>query len=107
MAGGALDWTIANVTTWSLPEALPSGSHWVALTSRDRAGNANPSDTNQQGDAPYFEFTIDLVPPVSAVESLAAQQTAHCLPRRRGLGPTMLPEWQPTTSSSKKTMARG
>lgn len=78
--GGALDWTIANVTTWSPSEPLSSGSHWVALTSRDKAGNVNPADTNQQGAAPYFQFTIDTILPTSAVAPLPAQQTDIAFP---------------------------
>lgn len=80
VGSGALDWTIAHVTSWSPSEPLASGSHWVALTSRDRAGNVNPADTNQQGDAPFFEFTIDLVAPASAVEPLATQQATPIFP---------------------------
>ena len=72
------DWTIDNVTYWTVPDsaALADGSHFVAITSMDNTGLVNPTDTNTQGDAPYYEFIVDTVAPASAVAALPETTTA-------------------------------
>ncbi len=69
------DWWVGNVTAFTVPSALSDGQHHFAVTSKDRFGNVNPSNTNQQGDAPYYTFYVDTTPPSSAVSALAAEQS--------------------------------
>jgi len=59
------DWSIGISTSWSVPVDLPDGPHFVALTSRDKAGNVNPANTNQKGDAIYYDFVVDTAPPAN------------------------------------------
>lgn len=68
------DWSIGNITAFAVPEALPDGEHIFAVTSIDRVGNINPTNTNRQGDAPYYTFYVDTVAPSSTVNALAAEQ---------------------------------
>jgi uncharacterized protein YkwD len=71
------DWDIGNVTSWTVPDsaALADGSHFVAITSRDNTGLVNPTNTNTQGDAPYYEFIVDTVAPASTVATLPGTMT--------------------------------
>ncbi|NQV12955.1 MAG: peptidoglycan DD-metalloendopeptidase family protein [Parcubacteria group bacterium] len=57
------DWWVDNVTTWTTPVALTNGWHTVAVTSKDKAGNVNPANTNRLGDAPYLKFMVDTAAP--------------------------------------------
>jgi hypothetical protein len=57
------DWWVGNVTAYTVPGALPEGQHHFAVTSKDNAGNVNPTNTNVQGDAPYYSFYVDVAPP--------------------------------------------
>lgn len=68
------DWWVGNVTAYTVPEAQSDGQHIFAVTSKDRFGNINPNNTNQQGDAPYYTFYVDTHAPSSAVSALAAKQ---------------------------------
>jgi len=68
------DWWVGNVTAFTVPDALADGQHIFAVTSKDRFGNVNPTNTNQQGDAPYYTFYVDTQSPSSAVNTLAAEQ---------------------------------
>jgi hypothetical protein len=68
------DWWAGNVTAFTVPSALSDGEHIFAVTSKDNAGNVNPENTNQPGDAPYYTFVVDTVAPSSAVQPLAAEQ---------------------------------
>jgi len=61
--GGGNDWWAGNVTAFTLPSALPEGQHIFAVTSKDNAGNVNPTNTNNPGDAPYYTFYVDATPP--------------------------------------------
>ena len=71
------DWAIDNVTSWAVPDSAPlaDGSHFVAITSRDNTGLVNPTNTNTQGDAPYYEFIVDTVAPASTVATLPGTTT--------------------------------
>lgn len=60
------DWSIEKLTSWTVPVELPDGAHFVALTSRDKAGNVNPTNTNHKGDAIYYDFVVDLTSPAGA-----------------------------------------
>ena len=68
------DWWVGNVTAYTVPEAQSDGQHIFAVTSKDRFGNINPNNTNQQGDAPYYTFYVDTHAPSSAVSALAVKQ---------------------------------
>ena len=70
------DWSIDLLTSWTVPVDLPDGPHFIALTSRDKAGNDNPTNTNQKGDAPYYDFVVDTTPPTNptSVDSGCAAQ---------------------------------
>jgi len=68
------DWVLAGVNSWSAPDPLADGDHFVTIATLDKAGNVNPEDTNNQGDAPYCQFTIDTVAPNSSVTPLDAEQ---------------------------------
>lgn len=57
------DWWVDNVTAYTVPSALPEGEHIFAVTSKDNAGNVNPTNTNVKGDAPYYTFYVDIAPP--------------------------------------------
>lgn len=57
------DWWVGNVTNYQVPNALPEGEHIFAVTSKDNAGNVNPTNTNTPGDAPYYTFYVDIAPP--------------------------------------------
>lgn len=59
------DWWIDNVTSWTAPAALTDGWHTVAVTSKDKAGNINPANTNRLGDAPFLKFMVDTVAPAA------------------------------------------
>ncbi len=59
---GGIDTFIGNTLNWTAPE-LAEGWHTMAITSKDKVGNVNPSNTNQLGDAPYLKFLIDTTPP--------------------------------------------
>ncbi len=63
--GYSNDWWADNVTAFTVPEPLSEGEHIFAVTSKDNAGNVNPSNTNQQGDAPYYTFYIDTTAPAN------------------------------------------
>lgn len=52
------DWWTEN-TSFTIPDALSDGEYHFAVTSKDNAGNVNPSNTNDRGDAPYYTFIID------------------------------------------------
>ncbi|HEY89310.1 MAG TPA: hypothetical protein G4N98_06200, partial [Thermoflexia bacterium] len=71
------DWAIDNVTSWAVPDSAPLAdvSHFVAITSRDNTGLVNPTNTNTQGDAPYYEFIVDTVAPASTVATLPGTTT--------------------------------
>ena len=69
------DWWVGNVTAYTVPDAQSEGEHIFAVTSKDQFGNVNPTNTNQQGDAPYYTFYVDTHAPSSAVSALAAEQT--------------------------------
>lgn len=69
------NWSVTPVTSWSITQTLTDGSYTLAIASLDKAGNVNPANTNQQGDAPYYQFTVDTVLPTSAVTPLAAVQS--------------------------------
>jgi len=73
------DWAIDNVTSWTVPDsaALADGSHFVAVTSRDNTGLVNPTNTNQQGDAPYYEFIVDTTSPSGATSLTVNGLSAH------------------------------
>ena len=53
------DWRLDRVTTWTTPRPLSNDWYTVAITSRDKAGNVNPTNTNRVGDAPYIKFMVD------------------------------------------------
>jgi len=72
--GSGNDWWVGNVTAFTVPAAQSDGRHIFAVTSKDRFGNVNPTNTNQQGDAPYYTFYVDTHAPSSAVSALAAEQ---------------------------------
>lgn len=57
------DWWVGNVTNYQVPNDLPEGEHIFAVTSKDNAGNVNPTNTNTPGDAPYYTFYADLSAP--------------------------------------------
>ena len=57
--GLSTDWWVGNVTTYTIPSALFDGQHFFAVTSKDNEGNRNPTNTNVQGDAPYYTFYVD------------------------------------------------
>jgi hypothetical protein len=57
------DWWAGDVTSFVPSLAVPQGEHIFAVTSVDLAGNANPFDTDQPGDAPYYRFRVDLSGP--------------------------------------------
>jgi len=59
------DWWVGNVTAFTIPDAQSDGEHILAVTSRDNAGNVNPTNTNQQGDAPYYTFYVDTIAPTN------------------------------------------
>jgi hypothetical protein len=59
------DWWAGNVTAFTVPEAQSDGQHVFAVTSVDNAGNVNPPNTNQQGDAPYYTFYVDTTSPTN------------------------------------------
>jgi hypothetical protein len=59
------DWWAGNVTAFTVPQAQPDGQHIFAVTSVDNAGNVNPPNTNQQGDAPYYTFYVDTTAPTN------------------------------------------
>lgn len=61
--GKGLDKFIGNKLLYSVPQNLSEGWHVFAVTSKDRVGNVNPSNTNRLGDAPYLKFLIDKTPP--------------------------------------------
>jgi hypothetical protein len=61
--GSGNDWWVGNVTAFTVPNPLPEGQHHFAVTSKDNAGNVNPTNTNHQGDAPYYSFYVDIAPP--------------------------------------------
>jgi hypothetical protein len=63
--GSGNDWWAGNVTAFTVPDAQPDGEHIFAVTSKDNAGNVNPPNTNQQGDAPYYTFFIDTTAPTN------------------------------------------
>jgi len=63
--GSGNDWSIDLATSWHVPVDLPDGSHFVALTSRDKVGNINPANTNKKGDAIYYDFVVDTTPPAN------------------------------------------
>jgi hypothetical protein len=59
------DWWVGNVTSYQVPTVLSDGEHIFAVTSKDNAGNTNPTNTNQQGDAPYYTFYVDTTAPTA------------------------------------------
>ena len=85
-----LDWWVGNVLSYSVPAALAEGLHRFAVTSVDRFGNLAPTNTDQEGDAPYTTFYVDTQAPVSAVRPLVAEQTA----------PTFTVSWSGTDALS-------
>lgn len=56
------DWWTEN-TSYTIPDALSDGEYHFAVTSKDNAGNVNPSNTNNKGDAPYYTFIVDTTAP--------------------------------------------
>lgn len=67
------DWWTEN-TNYIVPNALSDGEYHFAVTSKDNAGNVNPTDTNQKGDAPYYTFYVDTQAPSSEVNPLPQEQ---------------------------------
>jgi len=63
--GSGNDWWAGNVTVFTVPDAQSDGEHIFAVTSKDNAGNVNPTNTNQQGDAPYYIFYVDTTAPTN------------------------------------------
>jgi len=63
------DWWVGNVTAYTVPDAQSEGEHIFAVTSKDKAGNVNPTNTNNKGDAPYYTFYIDLTAPTNPTAS--------------------------------------
>ena len=61
----ARDWWVSNATTFTIPEPLSDGEYHFAVTSQDKAGNTNPANTNQRGDAPYYTFYVDTTAPAN------------------------------------------
>jgi len=59
------DWWAGNATTFTIPEPLSDGEYHFAVTSKDKAGNTNPANTNQRGDAPYYTFYVDTTAPAN------------------------------------------
>lgn len=59
------DWWVGNVTAYTIPEALSDGEYHFAVTSKDKAGNVNPTNTNTRGDAPYYTFYVDTKAPTN------------------------------------------
>jgi len=59
------DWWVGDVTAFTVPDALPDDEHVFAVTSKDNAGNVNPANTNQPGDAPYYTFYVDTTAPTN------------------------------------------
>jgi len=66
--GHGRDWWVGNVTSFTVPDPLPDGEHIFAVTSKDAAGNVNPTNTNQKGDAPYYTFYVDTTAPTNPTE---------------------------------------
>ena len=71
---GRMDKFIGNKLNWTVPEKLSEGWHTMAVTSKDKLGNVNPSNTNKLGDAPYLKFLIDRTPP-SQVKNFQADES--------------------------------
>lgn len=69
------DWWTED-TAYTVPDALSDGEYHFAVTSKDNAGNVNPSNTNTEGDAPYYAFVVDTKAPdnPTAVEIGCAAQ---------------------------------
>ena len=65
------DWWAGNVTVFTVPDAQSDGEHIFAVTSKDKAGNINPKNTNQQGDAPYYTFYIDTTAPTNPTAAIS------------------------------------
>jgi len=70
---GGNDWWAGSITYFTVPDTLAEGEHIFAVTAVDMGGNPNPTDTGQPGDAPYYTFYVDIVPPQSQVASLPSQ----------------------------------
>ncbi|NQU99740.1 MAG: hypothetical protein HQ538_03295, partial [Parcubacteria group bacterium] len=71
---GGIDKFIGNKLFWTVPQELSEGWHTMAVTSKDKVGNVNPSNTNKLGDAPYLKFLVDRTPP-SQVKNFMADET--------------------------------
>ena len=67
------DWWAGNVIAFTLPAIQADGSHIVAVTSKDNENNTNPANTNLPGDAPYYRFEVDLMPPTAPVIDISGQ----------------------------------
>jgi subtilisin family serine protease/C1A family cysteine protease len=73
---GGNDWWVGNSTTFTVLSAPPEGEHIFAVTAVDVGDNANPTDTDQPGDAPYYTFYVDTTPPQSQVAPLPPESAA-------------------------------
>ncbi len=68
------DWWVGNVTSFNVPDSIPDGEHIFAVTAMDNAGNRNPTNTNNPGDAPYYTFYVDTVRPTLSFNVPATNQ---------------------------------
>ena len=76
------DWWAGNVTAFTVPDALADGEHIFAVTSKDNAGNVNPTNTNQPGDAPYYTFYVDTTAPTNPTTINSGCNAQDCVWQR-------------------------